>query len=185
MHAYAATRARWIESVLDRSDPLIARELVLDAVADTFTGVVAWDPNKAELAAHLCCVIRSRTAHDIARATANTMRSLNDDATDETLERETSHAMAARNDSVADSDAVERAAAVLEALRRRAHDDAEILRLLDAFETGAVDRKAVIAMTGMPAASYHNARRRLARIAAQLPDDLKFKEIDCRRGTGS
>ena len=97
---FAASHARMIETALRRHDPMIARELVLDAMSDTFMGVVKWDPSQAPLDAHLCCVIRSRTSHELARAKQFVHVSLGNepDASAEALEQETSDAMAAMND---------------------------------------------------------------------------------------
>ena len=168
VEAYAASRARMIESASQRRDPLLARELVLDAVADTFTGVVKWDPNKAPLAAHLCRVIGGRSAHELARAKAYTMVSIDDTTSPVALaiEEETSNAMDAINENPEVTSASTGTA--MEALRQLAAHDTDVLRLLEAFDDDVFERPDVLKVTGMSTVDYDNARRRLMRFARKL-----------------
>jgi hypothetical protein len=170
VHAYAESRARMIEGATQCRDPLLARELVLDALADTFAGVVTWDPQKAPLAAHLCRVIGGRSSHDLARARAYNLVSLDDtmSPSSEAVEEETSNAMAAINDGSEPAHS-EPAGTTLAELRRLAARDADVLLLLEALDGGAIERTEVLQITGMEPVDYHNARRRLMRLARRLP----------------
>ena len=60
--AFAKKRASWLEGKTKRKDNYLWRELLQDALTDTWLGDVTWDPAKAPLDLHLKRVIRSRTA---------------------------------------------------------------------------------------------------------------------------
>jgi hypothetical protein len=65
VRAFAKKRARYIEAKTGCDDPNLARELFQDAVTDTWTGDVTWDPMRASLELHLKRVIRSRTSNQL------------------------------------------------------------------------------------------------------------------------
>ena len=174
VYTYAASLARMIENATRRRDPLIAREMVLDAMADTFAGVVTWDPDRAPLAAHLCRVLRSRTSHELERTKNFVHVSLDDrdSPSHRSLETATSEAMEA-NEAVEEHACAARARDVVAGIRRLAAADPPVLQLLDAFEQGATERHDIMQVTGMTSGTYHNARRRLVRLASKLPDDVR------------
>ena len=174
LYTYAETRARMIQKAARRKDPLVARELVADAMADTFTGAVTWDPDKASLDAHLCCVIRSKSSHVLRHAKRFRYVSLDDDANrGDSLEQETSEAMQRDNLSNDEQAISVRCRAVIAALRKLAGSDEPVQQILAALEQGATERHEIMKLTGMKSATYHNARRRLARLEEKLPDDVR------------
>jgi len=65
---YARTRVRMIQRIGGTVDPLYARELVLDAVGDTFDGVRRWNPEERPLLDHVIATVCSRSGHDGAIA---------------------------------------------------------------------------------------------------------------------
>jgi hypothetical protein len=173
--AFAASYAAMIENATRRRDPLIARELALDALADTFDGKVTWDPDTAPLVAHLCQVIRSRTSHELDRAKRFKHVSLEREGS-MALEQATSDAMAAVNDGDREATA-SRARRSLHAVRRLAVRDPAVLMLLDAFDEGITDRQGVMRFTGMSAAAYENAVRRMRRLSKKVRCELRDSEI--------
>jgi hypothetical protein len=168
---YASTYASMIEAVTQTRDPLIARELALDALADTFAGVVTWAPDKAPLVAHLCQVIRSRTSHELARAKRFRHVSLDRDTTAE-LEEDASFALASANDEREERAVVLRAHAALSAIRRLAARDSAVMSLLDAYEAGLSSREEITTSTGMSPRALDNAIRRMRRFAKKVPHDI-------------
>ena len=174
--AFAASYAGMIENATRRHDPLIARELALDALADTFDGKVTWDPDAALLVAHLCQVIRSRTSHELDRAKRFVHVSLEREGAME-LEQEASNAMAAANDAGDREVGASRARSALDAVRRLAARDPAVLMLLDAFDEGITDRQGVMRFTGMAAAAYENAVRRMRRLSKKVRRELRESEI--------
>jgi len=75
---FAAMRARGVAKVGGIADEFYVRELVLDALEDTVTGVVAWDPAKHPLENHVIDVIRFRTRHHRKRALRFRRQSIDD-----------------------------------------------------------------------------------------------------------
>ncbi len=51
----------------------------------------------------------------------------------------------------------------------------DVLRILDCFGEGVVDRRDVLRAASMNATTYHNARRRLKALAERLPQNLRDK----------
>ncbi len=174
VHTYAGKLARMIERATRRRDALIARELVLDAMSDTFAGIVKWDPAKASLASHLCRVIRSRTAHELDRAGTFVHLSLDDhDASVDALNHEASSALGVENESPERRRTAANARQVLDGIRKLAGGDKLVLQLLDAYDAGATERHEIVQLTGMKTTAYHNVRRRVHRLADKLPDDVR------------
>ena len=166
--AFASMHGAMIETATRCHDPLIARELALDAMADTFAGKVKWDPEKAPLVAHLCRVIRSRTSHELKRAKRFAHLSLERDHSIR-LEEATSNALALATDDDERTALVERARVSLDAMRAAAIRDPDVLRLLDAFSEGVTERSAVMSLTGLSCSEYENTVRRMRRLAKSLP----------------
>lgn len=169
--AYAASRASWIAKHKDTHDPHLARELIDDAIGDTFLGVVTWEPNEISLAVHLKRVIRSRTSHELERlAKFPQVRISQTPSLD--FEREVSEAMEAQCAGSA-TDLSACIDATIGAMRTLAADDAPVLTLLDAYGEGAIECRDVMRMTGMSRSEYDNARRRLMRLVPKLPEDIR------------
>lgn len=68
VYGYVAKRATWIEHQQGRRAPGLVREMIRDALGDTFAGIVKWDPSRCSLALHLKTVVCSRLSHEFDRA---------------------------------------------------------------------------------------------------------------------
>jgi hypothetical protein len=169
--AYAASRASWIARHKATHDPHLARELVDDAVGDTFLGVVTWEPDDVSLAVHLKRVIRSRTSHELERLAKFPQVRINQTPSLD-FEREVSEAMEAQS-AGSTTDLSTCIDATIDALRALAAGDDRVLMLLDAYGEGAIDCRDVTRVTGMSAGEYDNARRRLMRLVPKLPEDIR------------
>jgi hypothetical protein len=166
--AYAASVGRALVAYKNgRRNPSTVEEMVQDAAGDTFRGVVKWVPARCTLEMHLKSVIRSRVAHEYDRE---------DDIKHYTLghvsDRRLTGAIAI---DVAPSAAgrVNRSAQAFTArLRELAAGDEPVLQLIDCFREGITERRKVCAATGMTKGTFHNADRRLKRLATSLPEDV-------------
>lgn len=173
--AYIAKRATWLEHQHgDRVNDVII-EMVTDALGDTFEGRITWDPRRCPLELHLKSTIRSRLGKELERAE-------NYEHVDvfEAPEREVEDAFA-RDDKPAltptkkVSKYVER---FTEELRAQAADDAPVLKIIDLHLQDITDRRHICHMTGMRPADYHNAFRRLKRLADKIPAELRAAARD-------
>jgi len=158
--------------------------LVNDAVADTLTGVVIWDHERQELGAHLRDVIRTRTWNQMKRARRLGHVSLDDDDSESashgvaTASMAGEHAPDRPDDVVSDRDVI---AKFFVALADRAAGDADVLALLDPYREGVVERRDVIEGSGISAVAFVNARRRLDRMLADMPDELRAESLAAMR----
>jgi hypothetical protein len=166
--AYLAQRASWIEHQAGRRAPGLIREMVQDAIGDTFAGVVAWNPDRCSLALHLRSVIRSRLAHEMERAEAYGHVS-----TDVLSEEALSDAMAAAAPPASKPELLEYVDRFAAQLRTDACDDRAVLALIDCHREGLVERREICRATRMTARAYHNAHRRLKRLVERLPENLR------------
>jgi hypothetical protein len=171
--AYVAKRASWIEHQAGRRAPGLIREMVQDAIGDTFTGVVTWDPKRCSLAFHLKTVIRSRLAHELERAEA-----YNHVSTDVLSEEALSEAMAAVAPPASKPELVEYVDELAVQLRAEAGDDRHVLALIDCYCDGITERRDVCRATRMTARAYHNAHRRLKRLVENLPEPLRRAALE-------
>lgn len=154
-------------------DSYAAREFVQDAVHDTVTGVVHWDPHARTLEHHLVKVLRVRCKRMRMRAEAAPRMSLDASPSEPS--------MAAMMPVVATPDTSnERGEAALSRLRAHALGDDQVMRMLDAIAAGAQTRDDIVHLTRMSFHEYHNARRRLARLVERLGDPQPDEQ--CRRG---
>ncbi len=160
VHRFALWRGRSVARVGGRSDAVYAEELVQDALSDTLAGVVRWDPSKLPLAVHLIAVIRSRSRHERDR----TVRFCH-----ETIKS----SLAVEIDVTREFDRTAVAQQALLALRAAARGDREVLKILDAYSAGAVEKAEVLQVTGLKPLRYIRARRRLRRKTLQLAPDLR------------
>ena len=58
-----------------------------------------------------------------------------------------------------------------------AAEDDDVLRILDCFSEGLVDRRDIVRATKMATTTYHNARRRLLAIIERLPANLRDEAV--------
>ena len=163
VYGYVARRATWIQHQQGRRSPGLIRELIQDALGDTFAGIVRWDPSRYPLALHLKMVIRSRLSHEYERAEQFMHSSLVD--ADELEARSLDPSFDAYVDEFAAR------------LRHLAGDDDAVLAILDAYLDGITERAKICRATGLTKANYHNAHRRLKRLAEHLPEHLRAAAV--------
>jgi hypothetical protein len=165
VQSFAQRRARLIALAGGISD---ADDLIAAALVDTLGGVVEWDPSRKMLAAHLRDVIQSRSRHDFARSNRFPMARFG------VWEEWILAVPAAPEPQVDDNHkSVALVGQVIAELRQLADGDAAVLRILDAYQGGAVIRSDVIAASGLTSVKYQRARRRLRRKSRQLSPALR------------
>lgn len=173
--AFAKKRASWLEGKTRRRDALLWRELLQDALEDTWTGELTWDPKEAPLDLHLKGAIRSRTTammkhlKRFPRVGANAPRG--------DLEREISDALTLERTNTPAPDLAAYAEGVVGTLTMLAAGDDEVERILECFGNGLLDRRDIVRETGMTTRTYHNARRRLMGLVERIPDNLRDEAI--------
>ena len=75
------------------------------------------------------------------------------------------------------SELCEAAGRVLEEVRALAGGDTDVVRIVDTIQAGETEHGALIKATGLRAAKFRNARRRLGRIVARLPATTKRERV--------
>ena len=173
--AFAKKRASWLNGKSKRKDDFLWKELYQDAITDTWTGDVTWDPHKAPLDLHLKRVIRSRTTMMMKHLTRFPRVSAYGAKLD--LELEMSDSIAADRASERGVDLRGYVDDVIGALYELASGDDAVTKILDCFGDGVIDRRNIIRATGMPAPTYDSARRRLLALVESLPQDLRDEAI--------
>jgi len=155
-----------------------AEIMAQDAVTLTVLGHRQWHP-EVDLYTHLWGVIRSESSKEAAHAKKFCHTSVDALSMDESHGGDAGiHADITRGgpDSwsrpghiVSAHDANRR---LLDQLRVLSHREPTVAMLLDAYEAGCTTRKEVLAATQMSPGDYRNARRKLDRMIAALPDNL-------------
>ncbi len=173
--AFAKKRASWLEGKTKRKDNYVWRELLQDALTDTWLGDVTWDPAKAPLDLHLKRVIRSRTSMTMKHLTRFPRVAAHAPRLE--LEREMSGAMEAERTTGHDVDLGGFIEGVVGTLYMLAADDDDVLRILDCFADGVADRREILRASAMTVTTYHNARRRLMALVERLPQHLRNEAI--------
>jgi hypothetical protein len=173
--AFAKKRASWLEGKTKRKDNYLWRELLQDALTDTWLGDVTWDPAKAPLDLHLKRVIRSRTSMTMKHLTRFPRVAAHAPRLD--LEREMSDAMEAERAAGHAADLGSFIDGVVGTLYMLAAEDDDVLRILDCFGEGLVDRRDILRATSMTTTTYHNARRRLLALVERLPKNLRDEAV--------
>ncbi|HEY5934494.1 MAG TPA: hypothetical protein VIU61_07665 [Kofleriaceae bacterium] len=171
--AYAAKHASWIEQRTRRRDPDLVEELVQDALADTFAGVVTWEPKRCPLALHLKTVIRSRVTHELERA-----ETFEHHALENAAENEVSSAMAATAAPTSGPELDRYADDFDRRLRKLAAGDEGVITLIELYREGVTEKRDVCRVAKMKGAEYHNAHRRLKRLVEKLPQNLRTAAIE-------
>ena len=167
-------RARRFAARRPGSDAYDADELVHGVVLDTLRGLLGWDPTVRNLDVHLFAAIRRRAMRAVARAERFPHVSIDvaDDDGESSVMDETDARLLAEAPE-ATPETISRATGIAIALKQLAAGKAPVARLLDAFDSGAFTKNDVMRIARMTHAEYHNARRQLARLVDQLPDELK------------
>ena len=147
-----------------------------DAITDTLYGVVAWD-RRIEMELHLHNVVKRRISKRIRRARKQVHVSLDASTGDEDAS-----AMASRDGAPEVSLGRAQVMHLLyRAVRERAAGDTALLSILDAYKAEVFQRRAVMATTGLGLPEFVNARRRLDRILATLPAELRSAAVEAMR----
>jgi DNA-directed RNA polymerase specialized sigma24 family protein len=166
LQVYARQRARLVARYRTIDEHSYAADLVQDVIVDTLAGVLAWDPSRVDLKGHVRGAIKSRSRHDYRRAERSPYQTLDVDdprIAAELVEHE------ARQER---QELRRHAVAIIEALRKLAANDREVLLLIEAYE-GAVSKRAeVLELTGLTVRQYKAARERLTGLRDSLPHDL-------------
>ena len=173
--AFAKKRASWVNGKNKRKDDFLWKELYQDAITDTWTGDVTWDPYKAPLDLHLKRVIRSRTTMMMKHLTRFPRVTTYGAKLD--LELEMSESMASTRASEHGVDLRGHVDEVIAELYRLAAGDETVMRILDCYGRGMIDRHDIVRATGMPAPTYDSARRRLLALVERLPQDVRDEAI--------
>lgn len=168
LNQFARTRALAVADAGRKVDDYYARELVLDALGDTWLGVVRWEPEKCSLAYHLVRTIEGRADKHRKHALAHHHDALGDEtAASEIAEAEASEML---TDHQAPMTRVH-ASETITQVRGLAATDKDVLRLLDAYAAGCEGKDEVLALARMRSRTYHNAYGRLRRIVRQLTEN--------------
>lgn len=166
---YAGGKQRVHESAVD--------DIVIGALGDTWNGTLAWDPDRRSLFLHLRDAIKYRV-RDQARLARNQRSDGHLEEDDGAMSIADRAATGATLPTVTDDEPKIEALgdfvdATLDALRPLAVRDREVMSLLDALSRRVVDRHDLLEETGMTIVEYNNAWRRLARLAHELPAQLR------------
>jgi hypothetical protein len=170
---------RRIRILADAGEPIAGDEhehIVHDAITDTLYGVVVWD-RRIEIELHLHNVVKRRISKRIRRARKQVHVSFDASPGDEDMP-----AMATRDGAPEVS--LGRAQVthqLYRAVRERAAGDTALLSILDAYKAEVSQRRAVMAMTGLGLSEFVNARRRLDRVLATLPAELRGAAVEAMR----
>jgi len=164
-------------------------EVVQNALADIFEGRIAWDPARASLLDQVCDVIRYRVRDEKRSKAARTPHVSIGGGVRGCLDGESSDGTRQLDAEITRAHAVEQPSDPATQLERKqvrelgarlgaelaalAKGDAELTALVTCLRAGIFEREDVLAETGMTAAEYHNARRRLQRLTVRLSDDLR------------
>lgn len=156
-------------------------DIVIGALGDTWTGVLAWEPGTKTLFAHLKDAIKFRVRNG-AKLTRKRRKhdELDEDERGETFSGQI--AAGAIVPTVETSDQrhallAEVADDVIEQLSTHALDDPDVLSLLAALAKRIVDRNDLLEDTGMTVHELTNAWRRLGRIVRELPAQLRDQAL--------
>jgi hypothetical protein len=162
-----------------------ARELVDDAHADTWSGLLAWDPSRCSLLEHLRQSIKKRTWMEIRhghRVSFVPLFEPENDEAEQIVSEEVENALAEASHGNCDPflmDAV--LAKICQELRPRvSHDDAAAF-VVQCWEKGSVERGIVMALTGLTAVAYERARKRLFYAIRTLSSELREVAKDLLR----
>jgi hypothetical protein len=160
-------------------DQLGADDRLHTAILKTLEGSRKWDPDRVDLGGHLFGVVSSTISHELRHGKRFEHVSLDDDDQDlEALRQETEDALAERADAsthVASEDVPTEDAWTLamRVLRHVARRELNVLALLDAYDQGAMDKRAVMCVTKLKSRAYAAAYARLVELASTVDDDTR------------
>jgi len=192
---YAQSRALWVMKRTGIDDVDLAENLHQDALTDTWLGRRSWNPENVPLMVYLRNVIKSRTSdlvkhakrfpRDVLDPTERDRLELvydahTDDRIDELEARKESDGVRLLSDAPesASTPASRAAEDLLVSLYRLAEDDEHVLSILDCYRDDVIERADVMRTSGLSRTDYHNARRRLTRLIADLPQRIRDAALD-------
>lgn len=136
---------------------------------------VPQDPAKAPLDLQLKRVIRSRTTMTMRHLTRFPRVAAHAPRLE--LEHEISVAMESERATGHTGDLESGIDGVVGTLYMLAAENDDVLRILDCFGDGVVDRRDILRATSMNVTTYHNARRRLMALVERLRQNLRDEAI--------
>lgn len=165
-----------------RIDHLYPRELVQDALGDTWKGTLRWDPARRSLLAHVRNAIRWRAWTDARHARRFPHVTWNTAANDETATRiEVEVHEATLPDDAGPLILVGLIVTLAAELRKLVANDGHAAAILLCWADTVVERDEVMERTGLTAAEYKAARKRLLYLAERLPPELRDAARDILR----
>ena len=168
LNQFARTRAFAVAAAGRKVDDYYARELVLDALGDTWLGVVRWEPEKCSLAHHVVRTIEGRSDKHRKHALDRPHDAIGDDtASSRIAEVDASELL---TDDQAPVTRVHTSETMAQ-IRTLAAKDKDVLRIVDAYDAGCETKEEILAHARMRSRTYHNAYGRLRRIVRHLTDN--------------
>ena len=166
-----------------RVDNLYIRELVNDAIQDTWTGALRWDPERQTLLQHIRDVIRGRAWNDARQARRFPHVAWNAAANDESSDRIEIEVLEARSsdDDLAAPGLARLVEQLATELRAHVADNPAACAILECWALGIVECDEVLVRTGLSRNKFKAGRRRLLSCARLLPTDLRDAARDFLR----
>ena len=165
---YARWLAAGVADLRGGGGDALADDLVQEALLDTRTGVLRWDPAAASLELHLTSRIRSRARDERRRAVAYPHVSLSTPAKEEdeglSLLEEAEAALSVQQEAEARAQRVRRRGA----LKKLIAEDPDVRAIVNAVEDGAKTKADILRIAGLSAREYRNARDRLGYMKRQM-----------------
>lgn len=168
---YARQRAALVRRAGRRIDDLYARELVQDALADTWVGTETWNPDTCSLQKHLRRLIRRRSWKDAIGARQRPHLSIDRDP-DLITEIDEAHRHGTQG-TVSPLVVARLTATLVREMRSLADGDPRVTAILVSWEDGLIDRDDVMSRTGLSSKDYKAARDRLMYLVPSLPQWLR------------
>lgn len=176
--AHVAKRATWIRAQQGDAAPHVINAMVSDALGDTFADVVTWNPLRCSLAIHLKSVIRTRLSHELERNEDHPHVDI-----ETASEHEVNEALLNGGKTTPTKRLGRNVKEFTSRLRAAAADDLAVLTLIDLHLQDITERGQICHITGMKPGAYHNAFRRLKRLADKLPEELRAAAVEELAGT--
>ena len=170
--AYIAKRATWICARHGSESDRVIAGMVTDALGDTFARVVTWNPLRCPLHVHLKRVIRSRLSHELERA-----EDFEHVEIDHAPAQLVNEALLNAGKLPATKQLSRYVKEFTERLRELAAGDPVVLKLIDLHLQDVTERRQICLVTGMKPSDYHNAFRRLKRLAEAIPKELQVAAL--------
>lgn len=170
MVRFASRRLRGVAKLGGVVDALTPRELVLDILEDVFAGTIAWSPANESLRDIVERTIKSRTYHLRKHAKQFQRTPLDTSTEGGTVAMVEQLTLAPTGQAI---ESRQLATRVLHELHAMADEDADIQRLLAAYEQGAQHKSDVLELTGMAARTYDRTRKRLNRLVVRISPELR------------